>query len=280
MRQITNFGASNFRKLLNEARKNNLDFNILLKRYIQERFLYRLSKSAYKDNFILKGGLLLVTIDIPAARPTIDIDLLTQNLNNNKVLEAFKEICAIDYPDGVTFDGDSLQSEPITKDGAYHGTRLKFKAYFNGSRNDMSIDLGLGDYVPNPRQITFPTILKEDNPILTAYSPETIMAEKLEAMAKLLHSNSRMKDFYDVYALLNAYLFDDKPLIQAIQGTFERRQTDLNALKMVFMPDFYDSEVKQVQWMAFLRKNEIQNAPMQFADVVRAIQKKLPNSLF
>ena len=280
MRQITNFGASNFRKLLNEARKNQLDFNILLKRYIQERFLYRLSKSAYKDNFVLKGGLLLITVDIPEARPTMDIDLLTQNLSMERVLEVFKEIFTIEYPDGVTFDGDSLQSEAITKDGAYHGTRLKFKAYFNGSQNDMSVDLGLGDYVTNPRQVTFPTILKEDAPILTAYSLETIIAEKLEAMAKLLYSNSRMKDFYDVYTILNTHSLGENELVQSIKGTFERRQTKLDSLNMVFTPDFYNSETKQVQWAAFLRKNEINNTPMQFSHVVMEIQKKLPTSLF
>ena len=220
MRKITNIGASNFRKLLHQAQKNNLDFNTLLKRYLQERFLYRLSKSAYKDNFILKGGLLLITIDIPASRPTMDIDLLTHKLDEAKVTEAFKEILAIEYPDGVTFDSASVQSEPITKDGAYQGTRLKFKAYFNGSRNDMSIDLGLGDYVINPREITFPTILHEDSPILTAYSLETIIAEKLEAMAKLLYANSRMKDFYDIYTILNTHTLSKETLAKAIKGTF------------------------------------------------------------
>ena len=275
MRKITNIGASNFRKLLYQAKENNLDFNTLLKRYLQERFLYRLSKSAYKDNFILKGGLLLITIDIPASRPTMDIDLLTHKLDEAKVTEAFKEILAIEYPDGVTFDANSLQSEPITKDGAYQGTRLKFKAYFNGSRNDMSIDLGLGDYVVNPREITFPTILEEDGPILTAYSLETIVAEKLEAMAKLLYANSRMKDFYDVYTILNTHTLSEETLAKAIKGTFEHRKTSLNDLQIIFSADFSNSADKQTQWTAFLTKNKITNAPAQFKDVIKGIQEKL-----
>lgn len=275
MRKITNIGASNFRKLLHQAKENNLDFNTLLKRYLQERFLYRLSKSAYKDNFILKGGLLLITIDIPASRPTMDIDLLTHKLDEAKVTEAFKEILAIEYPDGVTFDSASLQSEPITKDGAYQGTRLKFKAYFNGSRNDMSIDLGLGDYVVNPREITFPTILEEDEPILTAYSLETIVAEKLEAMAKLLYANSRMKDFYDIYTILNTHTLSKETLAKAIKGTFEHRQTPLKDLQVVFSADFYNSADKQTQWTAFLAKNKITNAPDKFNAVVKDIEAKL-----
>lgn len=275
MRKITNIGASNFRKLLHQAQKNNLDFNTLLKRYLQERFLYRLSKSAYKDNFILKGGLLLITIDIPASRPTMDIDLLTHKLDEAKVTEAFKEILAIEYPDGVTFDSASVQSEPITKDGAYQGTRLKFKAYFNGSRNDMSIDLGLGDYVINPREITFPTILHEDSPILTAYSLETIIAEKLEAMAKLLYANSRMKDFYDVYTILNTHTLSKETLAKAIKGTFEHRQTPLKDLSIIFSADFSNSANKQTQWTAFLTKNKITNAPAQFKDVIKGMQEKL-----
>lgn len=275
MRKITNIGASNFRKLLHQAQKNNLDFNTLLKRYLQERFLYRLSKSAYKDNFILKGGLLLITIDIPASRPTMDIDLLTHKLDEAKVTEAFKEILAIEYPDGVTFDSASLQSEPITKDGAYQGTRLKFKAYFNGSRNDMSIDLGLGDYVVNPREVTFPTILEEDEPVLTAYSLETIVVEKLEAMAKLLYANSRMKDFYDVYTILNTHTLSEETLAKAIKGTFEHRQTPLKDLSIIFSKDFSNSADKQTQWTAFLTKNKITNAPAQFKDVIKGIQEKL-----
>ena len=275
MRKITNIGASNFRKLLHQAQKNNLDFNTLLKRYLQERFLYRLSKSAYKDHFILKGGLLLITIDIPASRPTMDIDLLTHKLDEANVTEAFKEILAIEYPDGVTFDSASLQSEPITKDGAYQGTRLKFKAYFNGSRNDMSIDLGLGDYVINPREITFPTILHEDSPILTAYSLETIIAEKLEAMAKLLYANSRMKDFYDIYTILNTHTLSKETLAKAIKGTFEHRQTPLKDLSIIFSADFSNSANKQTQWTAFLTKNKITNAPAQFKDVIKGMQEKL-----
>jgi predicted nucleotidyltransferase component of viral defense system len=275
MRKIINIGASNFRKLLHQAKENNLDFNTLLKRYLQERFLYRLSKSAYKDNFILKGGLLLITIDIPASRPTMDIDLLTHKLDESKITEAFKKILSVEYRDGVTFDANSLQSEPITKDGAYQGTRLKFKAYFNGSRNDMSIDLGLGDYIVNPREITFPTILDEDKPILTAYSLETIVAEKLEAMAKLLYANSRMKDFYDVYTILNTHTLSEKTLTQAIKGTFEHRQTPLKDLQVVFSADFYNSADKQVQWTAFLTKNKITNAPDKFNAVVKDIEAKL-----
>ena len=275
MRKITNIGASNFRKLLHQAQKNNSDFNTLLKRYLQERFLYRLSKIAYKDNFILKGGLLLITIDIPASRPTMDIDLLTHKLDEAKVTEAFKEILAIEYPDGVTFDSASVQSEPITKDGAYQGTRLKFKAYFNGSRNDMSIDLGLGDYVINPREITFPTILHEDSPILTAYSLETIIAEKLEAMAKLLYANSRMKDFYDIYTILNTHTLSKETLAKAIKGTFEHRQTPLKDLSIIFSADFSNSANKQTQWTAFLTKNKITNAPAQFKDVIKGMQEKL-----
>lgn len=280
MREISNKGASNFRKLLNQARANHIDFNTLLKRYLQERFLYRLSKSAYRDNFILKGGLLLITIDIPSSRPTMDIDLLIHNLNRENTINVFKEICAIEYPDGVTFDGDSLQSEAITKDGAYQGTRIKFKAFFNGSKNDMSIDLGLGDYVTNPRQITFPAILEEEKPVLTAYSLETVVAEKLEAMAKLLYSNSRMKDFYDVYTILHTYTLLPEVLVPAVKGTFERRQTALSDLNTVFAADFYTMPEKQAQWVAFLKKNKISGDLIDFGRVVTEIRNKLPKNLF
>lgn len=246
MKKSKNIGASNFRKLLELARKNNMDFNLLLKRYLQERFLYRLSISRYKENFMLKGGLLLITIDIPASRPTMDIDFLTHRLDKNKIISAFKEILSVEYNDGVSFDGETLRSETIDKDGAYQGVRIKFKAYFNTSRNDMSIDLGLGDYVLNPREVIFPTILNDESPVLSAYSLETIIAEKLEAMAKLLYANSRLKDFYDVYAIFNAHLLNEENLAKAIKGTFENRRTPLKDLKIIFSPEFYSFAEKQI----------------------------------
>lgn len=279
MKKSKNIGASNFRKLLELARKNNMDFNLLLKRYLQERFLYRLSISRYKENFILKGGLLLITIDIPASRPTMDIDFLTHRLDKNKIISAFKEILSVEYNDGVSFDSETLRSETIDKDGAYQGVRIKFKAYFNTSRNDMSIDLGLGDYVLNPREVIFPTILNDESPVLSAYSLETIIAEKLEAMAKLLYANSRLKDFYDVYAIFNAHLLNEENLAKSIKGTFENRRTPLKDLKIIFSPEFYSFAEKQIQWTAFLNKNKILNAPSEFKDIVMEIEKQIKHVL-
>ena len=143
----------------------------------------------------------------------------------------------------------------------------------------MSIDLGLGDYVLNPREVIFPTILNDESPVLSAYSLETIIAEKLEAMAKLLYANSRLKDFYDVYAIFNAHLLNEENLAKSIKGTFENRRTPLKDLKIIFSPEFYSFAEKQIQWTAFLNKNKILNAPSEFKDIVMEIEKQIKHVL-
>ncbi|MCR5504367.1 MAG: nucleotidyl transferase AbiEii/AbiGii toxin family protein [Elusimicrobiaceae bacterium] len=270
-RTITNIGASNFRKLLHKAKQSNTEFNALLKRYLQERFLYRLSESKYKNNFILKGGLLLITIDIPSSRPTLDIDFLAKNINKEKIEFYFQEICKINTTDGIKFDENSVKTEEIIKEGDYKGIRVKIKAYFHTSQTDISIDVGLGDIVLNQREITFPCILSDKAPVLNAYSLETIVAEKLEAMAKLLYANSRMKDFYDVYTILNTGNINLDNLKEAIQLTFSNRGTDIKNLNTIFANDFYKEEIKQKQWAAFLKKNHI-NLDKDFANTVLSIK--------
>ncbi len=271
-RTITNIGASNFRKLLHKAKQSNTEFNALLKRYLQERFLYRLSESKYKNNFILKGGLLLITIDIPSSRPTLDIDFLAKNINQEKIEFYFQEICKINTTDGIKFDENSVKTEEIIKEGDYKGIRVKIKAYFHTSQTDISIDVGLGDIVLNQREITFPCILSDKAPVLNAYSLETIVAEKLEAMAKLLYANSRMKDFYDVYTILNTGNINLDNLKEAIQLTFSNRGTDIKNLNTIFANDFYKEEIKQKQWAAFLKKNHI-NLDKDFANTVLSIKE-------
>lgn len=271
-RTITNIGASNFRKLLHKAKQSNTEFNALLKRYLQERFLYRLSESKYKNNFILKGGLLLITIDIPSSRPTLDIDFLAKNINKEKIEFYFQEICKINTTDGIKFDENSVKTEEIIKEGDYKGIRVKIKAYFHTSQTDISIDVGLGDIVLNQREITFPCILSDKAPVLNAYSLETIVAEKLEAMAKLLYANSRMKDFYDVYTILNTGNINLDNLKEAIQLTFSNRGTDIKNLNTIFANDFYKEEIKQKQWAAFLKKNHI-NLDKDFANTILSIKE-------
>ena len=275
---IKNIALSKHRKLLHIAQTNHQDFNSLHRRYLQERFLYRISQSKYKDNFILKGGLLLITIDLPSARPTMDIDFLARHISRDKqdLKTVFKDICSLDIDDGITFDGSSITTEEIDKDGDYNGTRVKFTAIMGTSKIPISIDLGFSDVlIPEPRKIKFPTILEEDSPYLQAYCLETIIAEKFEAVTKLALTNNRMKDFYDLYMILTEQQLNTDTLKKAIKDTFENRKTQLIPNPIAFTSTFYADADKQRQWETFLNKRNIQSAPNDLQTIVKMIKEVL-----
>lgn len=275
---IKNIAASKHNKLFNIAQINQQDFNALYRRYLQERFLFRVSQSIYKDNFILKGGLLLITIDLPSIRPTMDIDFLVQKISNDEenLKRVFKEICSIPVEDGIIFDTSSLTTEEIDKDGDYKGTRVKFTAIMGNSKTPISIDLGFSDKLtPAPREINFPTILEEDSPNLRAYCLETIVAEKFEAMVKLSLTNSRMKDFYDLYMILTEQKIDNDILKKSIKTTFEHRKTPLTLSPLAFTSLFYGDVNKQWAWKSFLNNHKIRNVPTDLENIVKTLKYKL-----
>lgn len=277
-RPIKNIAASKQRKLLYIARTENQDFNELHRRYLQERFLFRISQSEFKNNFILKGGLLLITIDLPKIRPTMDIDFLVQSVSNSEdnLKKVFKEICSIPIEDGIIFDTSSITTQEIDKDGDYKGIRVKFIAVMGSSRTPMSIDLGFSDkMIPEPREINFPTILDEPSPKLRAYCLETIIAEKFEAITKLSLSNSRMKDFYDLYMILTEQKFNNEVLKKSIKATFEHRKTPLTLSPLAFTSLFYRDVNKQATWQSFLNNHKITNIPADLSVIVKTLKYKL-----
>jgi len=247
--------VTSVRQRLNRiAKENELDFNSVQLRYVQERFLYRLSKSAYKNALILKGALLFLAYDMPSLRPTKDIDFLGSNLTNDadELKEVIKEICAIEAEDAVEFDAESVDVEDITIDRLYPGLRVKLNAYMGRARITLQLDLGYGDIViPEPVEIEFPQLLDFEAPKIMTYSLESAIAEKFEACVKLNFNTSRMKDFYDIYKLASYNSFDSLKLSKALTETFERRSTSLNDRNVIFSYEFKSDENKQTQWKAF-----------------------------
>lgn len=256
----TNIAASVLTRLKNIADKEQFDFNFLLLRYIQERFLSRLEGSTYANRFVLKGGFLLLAYNIHQARPTRDIDFLGINLSQDqKLIESIiAEIASIEQPDGVSFIIDSIQSEIIKEDANYPGIRVKMVAKIGTARNRIQIDFAFDDVVtPRPLQMEYPNLLDEGNLHLWAYSKETIVAEKLEAIVKLTTFNTRMKDFYDIAFLSKEFDFDGKLLQSAIRNTFERRQTNLDASIDLLNSDLGDHDSFNQLWEAFKRRTRI-----------------------
>ncbi len=259
-REIKNITASIRAKLANISKAQGIDFDALLLRYFQERFLYRIAISEYSENFVLKGGLLLVYFQMPGTRPTKDIDFLAEDLSNDQTeLEnIFKEIAQLQFDDGVKFDPSSVSSERIKEDADYEGIRMKIEASLGQARKRMQMDIAFGDIIiPKAKKIEFPTLLEQLPPKIKVYSPESIISEKFEAMVKLAMANSRMKDFYDVYTFSINYNYQGSRIKKAIESTFIRRKTPLTENPLIFQREFHDDSGRQRQWTAFLRKSRI-----------------------
>ena len=208
------YGKSIKAKLLNLSKAERLPYQPLLIRYVQERLLYRLAQSKYKHRFYLKGGALLYAHEQFKARPTLDIDFLGNSIANDKKIieEAFSEICGISCEkDGIRFDTDTIETEEINENRVYKGIRLHVIARLDTARQKITMDIGFGDVItPNPQELEYPLLLDDLPPVnIMAYSLETVVAEKFQAMIELSENNSRMKDFYDLYTLLYDKTIDD-----------------------------------------------------------------------
>ena len=205
-----NMAASVRSRLLTIARQTGKPFEEVLVLYGLERYLFRLSRSSHKKDFILKGGLLLIGIGFPQARSTRDIDVLGTIPNDVDIVsKAIKEIGRIEANDGLFYDFTNMSNEVMASDSESPGMRLKFSAQLGQARIPIQIDIGFGDeVVPTPKEITFPTLLDMEPPLINGYSLETMIAEKFEAALDLADVNSRMKDFYDIWGLSNKFPFD------------------------------------------------------------------------
>jgi len=253
---VKNIAASVKNRLLAAAQQSGKPFQTLLTHYGLERFLFRLSLSPLKEKFILKGGLLLVGMGLPLARTTRDIDFLGLMPGDIDVIGPLvREIGNLPFDDGLVYEFNELSVETMAEDAEYPGIRLKFDAWLGKARIPMQIDVGFGDaVVPDAREMTFPTLLDMDPPVVRVYSIETIVAEKFEASLDLAELNSRMKDFYDIWMLSHAYPFHGPTLQEAIAATCERRATALTSRALISSKEFAAGDAKKTQWTTFLRK--------------------------
>jgi predicted nucleotidyltransferase component of viral defense system len=276
-RTLKNMAASVRSRLLNISRQSGKPFDQLLFQYGQERFLFRLSLTPYKDKLVLKGGLLLVGLGFPQSRPTRDIDLLgLMNSDIENVSSIIREIGNKNIDDGLTFNLEDLNNEILSPDSDYPGLRFRFTGYLGQAQIPMQIDIGFGDQViPEIQEIEFPTLLGMEPPRVSAYSIESVVAEKFEAALDLADLNSRMKGFYDIWALSNSYEFDGKVLREAITATCSRRQTAIETQAEIFSAGFANRSDKQTQWGAFIRKGIFEQAPETFKLLMKEIRSFL-----
>lgn len=273
-RNVKNVAASVRERLLHKAKERGIDFNRMLLLYFQERFLYRLVHSKYKNAFVLKGGVLFYGMHHLLARPTKDLDFLAKRIPNQ--IDAFaqilREIVAVVADDGIAFDSESITCQYITEAANYEGIRTKMSAELENAKLTLQLDVGFSDVViPKPIQFDFPVLLS-DRPIrVSAYSWESVIAEKFEAIVKLSDLNSRMKDFFDIWFLMTHQNFEAKMLQTAIETTFKQRQTDFKNAEYIFSTEFCNDDEKAKMWAAFSRKNNFKETEA-FADVLAQIK--------
>ena len=202
----TNYAHSVFTRLKNLAKQKGYFFNQLLIRYATERFLYRLSVSAYAAQFVLKGGnLFIIWQNGWSFRPTIDSDLLCFGQADEEHLKIiFRQLCSLPghLEDGMSYDANSITISTIREDTEYGGTRIVLNAFLGNARIPLQFDIGIGDAItPAAETAYFPVLLGGLSPKLKIYPKETSIAEKAEAMITKGFANSRMKDFYDIWLL-------------------------------------------------------------------------------
>ena len=262
-------------RLKNFAIKSGCTFQEALTYYGLERTIYRISISEYADNFVLKGGIFLYALfGRNYERATTDVDLLSQRISNGseEMKSVFQKIFSRDVDDALVFDED------ITEFKEYHGLHVSFVGYLDRTKIPISIDIGFGDVIyPEAVKMDFPVILDMESPRVNAYSLETSIAEKLEAIIHNGYLNSRYKDFYDIYVLSKKYEFSYAELRNAVIQTFENRKTPMTMDSAAFSDEFLNDPMHQTRWKAFLKKKKalIQVSMSDAMDWIKAFVRPL-----
>lgn len=259
-------------KSKNLATKYNITPNEILQNYMFERILERLSVSKYKNNFILKGGLLLSSIMGIDTRTTMDMDTCVKgiDLTDAELYKILNEILNINVEDNVKFR--ITNSEPIRVEDEYGGLKYNIIAIFENLKVNLSIDIATGDTI-TPREIEYNyKMLFEDRELqIMTYNIESIIAEKFQTVISRGILNSRMKDYYDLYYLITYKEFSEENLKQAITKTFDKRNTSLNDIETTLSMISESSFTKDL-WKNYAKKHKY-TENIKFEEIIDTIHK-------
>ncbi len=261
----------------NMAKENNIAAQSVLQTYMLERLLERISISKYKDNFILKGGMLISAMLGIDSRTTMDMDTTIKGfpLTKDNITNIMDEICNIEIDDNVTLEITKV--DLIREDDDYGGYRVTFEAKYNNEMPViMKIDITTGDKITY-KEIKYSfTLMLEDRKIqIWSYNIETIIAEKFEAIVKRGVLSTRIRDYYDVYMLINTQskIIDKKTLKDAITLTARHRGTSeiIKDWKKIVEKIANDSKMRQ-QWKRY-QKDNFYADEIEYNDLINAISK-------
>jgi hypothetical protein len=264
------------RQLKLRAGELGLDFQQAIQYYAMERFLFRLSQSAWAERFIAKGAVMLRVWDAAVARPTRDIDFLARIENTPQAVRAaVLECLGADVPDDGLRFSDEIDVAQAMVDDRYPGLRVKLRGDLAGARFTLRLDIGIEDaVVPPPGWVDYPPLLDQPAPRILAYDPATAVTEKFESIVALGLIDSRMKDFYDLWMLAGTLPFDGSTLVAALKATFRARGTELPTEAPVALTEAFSGQRDTAaMWQAFrtrLATSGIQ-APADLTEVLDAI---------
>lgn len=259
-------------KSRNLAASCNITANEVLQNYMFERILERLSVSKYKNNFILKGGLLLSSIMGIDTRTTMDMDTCIKgiNLTDDQLYEVLQEILNIDINDGLKFEIRNCQ--PIREDDDYGGLKYNLLAIFDNLRVNLSIDIATGDLItPKEIEYDYKMMFENRNLKIMTYNIESIIAEKFQTVISRGILNGRMKDYYDLYYLITYKDFSKENLKNAIIKTFNKRNTDIKSIDKV-IDEIEKSEFVKDLWTSYSKKYQYAKC-LEFEEVINSIKK-------
>jgi len=275
---LKNPSASIRQRLLNHAKAQGDDYQRILTRYAIERLLFRLSQTEAREGYILKGAMLFVTWPEQVFRPTGDLDLLGHgDPDPVAITELFTRICQVEMPaDGIIFDPSTLQVEAVREDEQYQGVRLSLSGRLGTAVIPVQVDIGFGDRVyPPPSRKNFPSLLP-DLPAadILMYPPETVVAEKFEAMIRFGEANGRIKDFHDIWVTARTFPFNLSTLAEAVAGTLQRRETAApTEMPVALTSQFAEMADKQALWTGFLRRNPPTLPPPPFDELLTELRR-------
>lgn len=272
-RELRNIPASVRARLLNEAKASGESYDQVLQYFAIERLLYRLSKTKWAQRLIVKGAIMLRAWGTPLGRPTRDIDFLGRVDNSpESVARVVRECLAIGYPDdGLVFDRE-VETTVINAGNAYSGVRAVLRGNLDGGRFKLQLDISIDDaVVPDPEWVDYPTMLDLDAPRVLAYRPATALAEKYETIVSKGLTNSRLRDYYDIWLLSANHRYAGSELAAAIAATFAHRGTLLPAEVPPGLTETFHArpEVRH-RWRSFLMTTGAK-APNDLADVCERV---------
>ncbi len=259
----------------NLSREKSADAQLLMRNYMMERFLERISLSEYRDKFILKGGMLVAAMVGLDARSTMDLDATVKgaNVNVEDIENLISAIVSVPIDDGVKFQLKSISE--IMDEAEYPGIRVSMTTTFDGVVTPLKIDISTGDAI-TPREVrySFKLMLEDRSIDIWAYNLETVLAEKLETIITRTTTNTRMRDFYDIYILdqLHGNTLNRQTLYDALLATAKKRGTERHLAEAVdVLNEVESSPVMQKLWESYRRKFSYA-AALEWNIIMRAVR--------